>query len=348
MPLLVDLSRLHAALAAVPGFADRLAGDLEPLAAGGVAHDHVRIAGSGLLARVPRVSQFALAAADNLAYQAECFRRLGASGRVPRLAAVIAPGDHLPMGALLVEEIVGRRVRLPDDLPAIADTLAAIHGLPLPAVRAPLGDHPDPVGGTWAVIGDQARFFATAPAGPAVQAALAAEIDWAGAFASAAAGRAQPRTLVATDTHPGNFVIQAATGRAVFVDAEKALYGAPAIDVAHVTLPTSVLWSAADAVPVEPAAVLAFERVWLAALPPDLAAAVRPWVRPLRRLTWLRSMSWFARWWTLSRHDPAWSAAALDPALAAHIEGRVRLFFTEPMVERVRGEWLGPDPLAEP
>lgn len=344
MPLVVDLDRLRAAL----GRAGRPAERLEPLAGGGVAHDHVRIVGTGLLARVPRLSQFALAAADNLAYQAECFRRLGASGRVPRLAAVLPPGDDLPMGALLVEEIVGHRVRLPDDLPAIAATLAAIHDLPLPTVRAPLGDHPDPVGGTWSVIRDQARFFATAPATAEVRAALADELAWAEGFAAAAAARPQPRTLVATDTHPGNFVIEDGSGRAVFVDAEKALYGAPAIDAAHVTLPTSVLWSAPDAVPVAAPAVVAFEQAWLAGLRPELAAAVRPWVRPLRRLTWLRSMSWFARWWTLSRDDPAWSSAMLDAALAAHIEGRVAEFFTAAMVARARREWLGPDALPEP
>ena len=344
MPLVVDLDRLRAALAHAGWPADVL----EPLAAGGVAHDHVRIVGTGLLARVPRLSQFALAAADNLAYQAECFRRLAPSGHVPRLAAVLPPGAGLPMGALLVEEIIGRPARLPDDLPAIAGTLAAIHDLPVPAGRAPLGDHPDPVGGTWAVIRDQARFFATAPAVPAVRAALAEEIAWAEAFAAAAAGRPQPRTLVATDTHPGNFVIEATSGRAVFVDAEKALYGAPSIDAAHVTLTTSVLWSAPDAEPVAPEHVLAFERAWLERLRPELAAAVRPWVRPLRRLTWLRSMSWFARWWTLSRDDPAWSAATLDPALAAHIQGRVRQFFTAGTVAEVRREWLGPDSLPEP
>ncbi|BBK44248.1 hypothetical protein STVA_42680 [Allostella vacuolata] len=321
-------------------------GDLQPLAGAGVAHDHVRIAGHGLLARVPRVSQLSLAAADNLAYQAECFRRLAPSGHVPRLAAVVPPGPALPMGALLVEEIRGRPARVPGDLPAIAEALAAIHRLPVPAERAPLADHADPVAGTWAVIAAQAVHFDRAPASAAARAALAAECAWAADFA-AAPQPPSPCTLVGTDTHPGNFVVDAA-GRAMFVDAEKALYGQPAIDVAHVTLPTSVLWSAPDAEPVAADQVLAFERAWLAALPSALAGPLRGWVRPMRRLTWLRSMSWFARWWVLSRHDPAWSAAALDPALAAHIQGRVRLFFTDAMIDRVRAEWLGPDALPAP
>lgn len=347
MPLLVDLDRLHQALLSVPGLGALDRADLEPLAGGGVAHDHVRIAGHGLLARVPRVSQLALAAADNLAYQAACFARLAPSGRVPRLAAVIDPGDLLPMGALVVEEIAGRPAAVPRDLTAIARTLAAIHGLPLPDRREPLGDHPDPVLGTWAVIQRQMAYFDDAPATARVRSALADEAGWAADFVAASRQAAQPRTLVGTDTHPGNFIVDAA-GRAIFVDLEKALYGSPAIDVAHATLPTSVLWSAPGAVPVAAAEILAFEQAWLAALPTALALRLRSWVRPMRRLTWLRSMSWFARWWVLSRHDPAWSAERLDPALAAHIEGCIALFFTDAMVDRVRGEWHGADALPEP
>ncbi|BBK33643.1 Ser/Thr protein kinase RdoA (MazF antagonist) [Stella humosa] len=347
MPLIVDLDRLHAAIVRLPGMAGVAPDALSPLAAGGVAHDHVRILGTGLLARVPRVSQMAMAARDNLLYQAECFRRLAASGATPRLAGVIEPGCGLPMGALLVEDVAGRPARVPADLPAIATALAAIHRLPVPAERAPLVDHTDPVAGTWAVIQGQAVHFAAAPASAAVRAALDAECAWAAALVAAPPHPPAPRTLVGTDTHPGNFLI-AGDGRAMFVDAEKALYGTPAIDIAHVTLATSVLWSAPDATPVGAADILAFERAWLAELPADLGNALRPWVRPMRRLTWLRSMSWFARWWVLSRDDPAWSAAALDAGLADHIRGRVRQFFTDAMVEAVRAEWLGPDPLPAP
>lgn len=44
----------------------------------GLAHDHVRITGSGLLARIPKQSQMRLTPADNLAYQAACFERAAA------------------------------------------------------------------------------------------------------------------------------------------------------------------------------------------------------------------------------------------------------------------------------
>ena len=336
----VDLDILHRALRSVPALAAIRRADLVPLSGMGIAHDHVRLVGTGSIARIPRVSQLALAARDNLDYQAACFDRLAASGVTPRRRATIAPGDLRPMGALIVEEIVGRPARVPDDLPAIADTLAAIHALPLPPpeARPPLADHPDPVGGTAAVIAAQAAFFAECALDNAVRAALDVELAWAADFAQAAAGRDQPQALVGTDTHPGNFVVDHA-GRAIFVDLEKALYGSPAIDVAHATLATSVMWSAPDAQPVPAAAIDAFERRWHDALPPMLAARITPWIRPMRRMTWLRSMTWFARWRVLSRRDEGWSAARLDPALAAHVESRTALFLGRPMVEAVRAEW---------
>jgi len=349
LAFLVDLDRLHARLAGIAGFATVPRAALAVLPAEGVAHDHVLVRGTGWLLRVPRMSQFALDPAANLAYQAACFERLGPSGHAPRLGAVLAPGTDLPMGALLVEAIDGRPAALPGDLPAIARALAAIHALPVPPppARPPLADHPDPVGATVAVIEDQARYFPRAVRGAGVRAALARDLDWARDLARDAAGRAQPVTLVGTDTHPGNFLIDAA-GRAVFVDLEKALYGAPAIDAAHATLPTSVLWGVPGAAPLPRRSVLAFERAWLAALPPPLAEATRPWLRPLRRLTWLRSMTWFARWRVLSARSTAWSAAALDPALAARIRDRVRLFFTPGFVAAARADWEGTDPLPPP
>jgi len=102
----------------------------------GLAHDHVRITGSGLLARIPKQSQMRLTPADNLAYQAACFQRAAAGGHAPRLHGVLAPCANLPRGALLVQEVQGRTAALPGDLAAIVQALAALHALPLPAPAA--------------------------------------------------------------------------------------------------------------------------------------------------------------------------------------------------------------------
>jgi hypothetical protein len=81
--------------------------ELQLLSDQGLAHWHVRLQGTGLLARIPKQSQMALGAVDNLRYEAACFGRAAASNHVPRLARVIAPSPGLPWGALLVEDIDG-------------------------------------------------------------------------------------------------------------------------------------------------------------------------------------------------------------------------------------------------
>ncbi|MEZ5581905.1 MAG: hypothetical protein R3F37_03190 [Candidatus Competibacteraceae bacterium] len=94
--------------------------ELEPMPTTGLAHDHVRIKGSGWLLRIPKQSQLGLDAVANLRYQAACFRRAVPSGHTPQLHAVLEPGVDLPMGALLVDEIPGPVIRLPSGA-AVAD-----------------------------------------------------------------------------------------------------------------------------------------------------------------------------------------------------------------------------------
>ncbi len=75
----LDLNALAAALSALPDYRGTTAGDLAVLNVKGLAHDHVTLAGRGLLLRVPKQSQFGLSADANLAYQAACFTRVSAS-----------------------------------------------------------------------------------------------------------------------------------------------------------------------------------------------------------------------------------------------------------------------------
>ena len=93
---------------------------LEPLADKGLAHDNIRLVGTGLLARIPKQSQLSLSAGANLAYQVACFDRASQSGHAPHLHSTLPPSVHLARGALLREEIFGRAASLPGDLSAIA------------------------------------------------------------------------------------------------------------------------------------------------------------------------------------------------------------------------------------
>lgn len=352
----LDIPRLIRALARLPAFAD-IAGDaLQPMIVGGIAHDHYRIVGSGAVLRVPRLSQFGLDPADNLAYQAAGFARAQPSGRTPRLVAVVPAEPDLPYGALVVEEIVGRRVRLPDDLAPIAEALARIHELPLPAVaaRPPLRDHRDPVAATLVTILAQAEHLHDARLQPDALNAIAEELGWARQFAGEIAagivGAAQPVALVATDTHPGNFLIDE-SGRAVLVDLEKMLYGAPAIDLAHATLYTSTTWEREVAAVLGIEQIARFYRAYLDERPAEAAAALRPWLLPMRRVTWLRTITWMIRWRAVSAarpDDPAlgpWSRHRLAPDLVAHMLARIDDFTDPATIARIRAEWLEHSPL---
>ena len=358
----LDLNALAAALSALPGYRGTTAADLAVLNVKGLAHDHVSVAGRGLLLRVPKQSQFALSAGDNLAYQAACFARVATSGHGPKLHEVLRPQARLAMGALLVERIDGRPPRLPEDLPLLAEAMARVHALAVPpaASRPPLADHQDPVGGALEEVEAQATFLDPAELDPAARAEIDDELAWARAFGRASAGRAQPVTLVLTDTHPGNFLIEAAgggaaengPGRAVIVDLEKALYGSPATDLAHATLYSSTTWDPDTCATLSLDELAAFYRRYLEMIGGALAQDLAPWLVPLRRITFLRAMTWCAKWRVLhararrADRDPAesaedWSAENSDPATIAHVAGRVADYLAPETLKAMRGEWLG-------
>ncbi len=346
---MTDLKALAAALAGVPGLRGIGLPDLTPLAARGIAHDHVRIGATGYLARVPRHGQFAPARAGAapdayIRYQAASFARAAPSGHVPRLVAAIAPSPGLPLGALVIEEILGRLPDLPRDLSPIAECLARIHSLPVPPPpeRPPLHDHADPARGTLDVIEGNARYLDRAGVAGETRAMIEEELAWARRFTAEAKGKDQPVTLVASDTHPGNFLIDA-RNRAMLVDVEKMVYGSPAIDLAHATLITSTVWDADCGKVLDQADVAAFYRSYHAAIEPALARRLAPWLQPMRRLAWLRTATWVCRF----------KIEVLDKGLAGDAGGRhVRHaakcaadFVGPAMIRAARREWIEGHPL---
>ncbi len=360
MPLIAgmpDRIALRAALIRLPGFAEVEPADLVPLQDKGLAHDHIRVAGRGLLLRVPKQSQFGLSAEVNLRYQAACFERASRSGQAPRLQGLLPPTAALPMGALLVEEIAGRPPCLPQDLPALAACMARVHSLPVPPPeqRPPLEDHRDPVAGAMEEIEAQARFLDEAALTAQAHAEIEDELAWARGFAAEVAGRPQPITLVLTDTHPGNFLIEenpnGETTKAVIVDLEKALYGSPGIDLAHATVYSSTTWDLEVYAELSVEEVAAFYRHYLEIAALDLSTALRPWLVPLRRLLFLRAITWCAKWRVLHRREGTagkhaaesaedWSAENTDPATIAHVAGRVDDYLSAATLQRMRAEWL--------
>ena len=351
MARLVDLSALHRALVRLPGYEPVPRHALAALPEKGLAHDHVQIAGTRALLRVPRQSQFAFSARDNLAYQKACFERCQPSGHTPALLGVLEPSDEVPMGALLVEHIDGVVLSLPGDMAGVAACLAAIHALPLPpeADRPPLQEHREAVSGTLAIIERQTLGLEQAALDREAADQIAEELAWARGFATEAAQRL---ALVLSDTHPGNY-LRTPSGRVVCVDLEKAVYGAPAIDLAHASLHTSTTWDVEAAASLSRTEIEAFYAAYLDLLPPAMQDALMPWLLPLRRLTWLRSVTWCVHYRVESakarlrdKHQAAstedWSSEDVDAALTAHVEGRVADYLDPATISAIRAEWLGP------
>ena len=339
---LPDPPALAQALRANPRFRDVTDAAIEPLAMTGLARAHWRIAGRSLVLRVPRAADPERSPLASLGREAAAFARASASRRTPRLHEIIAPSAAVPLGALVVDEIVGRAPNLPGELGAIAATLAAIHALDLPPApaRAPLADWGNPFAATLALIARNAGYLDVACTAGEARRQIESEFAWARDYAGRHAGTLAllPRTLVTLDAHPGNFIVRK-DGTAIFVDLEKAGYGSPAIDLAHATLRPALLWGDVGDAHLARDDVAGFYGSWAAAVPSALAAALRPYLIPYRRLTWLRTTMAFAKF----RASAA--TAALEPATAARAERAIAAAFDRDEIERTRQEWLGPDPL---
>lgn len=314
---------------------------LEPLRDKGLAHDHVRLVGSGLLARIPKQSQMDLGALDNLVYQRACFERAAASGHTPALLGWLMPSTHLPRGALLVQEIAGRPAHLPADLSAMATALATLHAVPLPEERAPLLSPADPLRHLCDEIAGQMAHLPAAKVPPRV--ARAIDSEWHNVQQLLTSPERPPQCLIAFDAHPGNFIVQT-DGRAMLVDLEKCRFAYPGLDLAHATLYTSTTWDVDTRAELTPAQVSVFYATWTQAAGPAAEGALA-WHLHLRRAMWLWSLSWCAKWRATSGaaasarpHGEDWSSEHSDAALVAHVRDRVDHYLSLSVVSWVREE----------
>ncbi len=324
--------------------------DLQPLADQGLAHDHLRLGDSGLVARLPKQSQWQHAPDDNLRYQAACFARLATSGVTPRCHALLPVSASLPFGGLLVDYIEGRRADAARDMTAIALCLARIHTSPEPheTERAidsvALADQSQVVSANLPEIDRQLAFIDRYPLSGEARAlllALRAELDQV--LRQGDRDGDLPRYAIANDTHPGNYRIQpGAAGepaRAVLVDLEKAAFGNPGIDLAHASAYTSTTWEPQGTAALSQAQVTDFYRGYLAAVPTGMADALQPWLLVTRRLLYLRALSWCLMWLSEQENpDSGWSSARSDSAVVAHFRDRARHFLQAETLQSIRQE----------
>lgn len=341
MAAVFDIDALAAACAQLPGLAGLTRGDLVPLRRKGTSNDHVRLGTSGLVARIPRFSHSSFDAPTNLAHQTTAFERAAASGHTPELRASLPIGSGLPAGALIVNYIAGHAPRLPGDMAAIAEALAALHALPVPTADSamPLSFDDHPVTATRAAIERNAACFAAAELDGEARQALDAELNWARNFDGDGLPELPPR-FVAVDTHPGNFLIDD-DGRAWFTDLERAQYGAVPVDLAHASLPTSTGWDPDVSGSLTRDDVIQFYSCYLEQSELAITTTLTAWLLPLRRLTWLRTMTFFARWQADWSRDPA--TGKRDPAMDRHIARHIEYCFSPDVITATRSDWLGPD-----
>lgn len=289
----------------------------------GVGHIHILVPERRARLRVPRFSQVAIDPAAHLAYLAACFARAAPAGCTPRLIEVVAPTDGLPLGALLVEEVAGRLPELPGDLPALAEALSRLHGLPRPATAEPLiDDAPRPLTMALERVRAQAVFLGRGDIAPATVERLRAELGRVAETAQRLPDT-QPTALIAVDCHPGNFLIDAA-GQAVLVDIERLQYGLAATDLAHATLPSSTLWDPRIDRWLSATETIGFYDAYAAAAGAAHFDALRPWLAVCRRLVLVRSLTWFVRFRVETRAG-RWSDVPIDPALVAEVDRRIAL-----------------------
>ncbi len=318
-------------------FRELVPDDLAPMRVKGLVHAHVAIRGTKKILRIPRSGAFGLSPAANLKYQAACFSRAYPCGHVPVLHAIIPPQVGIPWGALIISEIEGCVPRLPEELVSIAEALASIHSLPVPEKvdQQPLPFHADPIAATLRVIEAQSRYMDDADITPASRRQIDEELGRAHDFAANADCCDLPITLVGTDTHPGNFMIQS-DGTAVFVDLEKMLYGAPAIDLAHATVYTSTMWDSDVATVISDKDVNLFYEAYFSELTRELGDRIRPWCGPFRRITWLRTTTWCAKLRVESRAGAAWSGSHHDPEYIASVHRRIDDYFDPETIAQIR------------
>ena len=290
-----------------------------------------------------------LGAQDNLHYQAACFQRMHPSGHTPQCFGTVAPATHLPMGCLVVEYIDGRPLRLPSEINRAADALAAIHCLVLPEKekRLPLLNQHTPLHDTFLEVLAQGEYVDQSHCGDASKKAIKHQLALAKRDIEQSGH--SPITLTSFDAHPGNFLIDS-TGKACLVDLEKARYGGAGFDLAHATLYTSTTWDEHCHCILTQAEIDHFYASWSNAMPVQLSSALQPQLLPMRRLMWLWSLTWCAKWTVQSKtknisseqtieNAENWSADNSSASLIQHVQERVNHYLDIETIDRISQEF---------
>jgi thiamine kinase-like enzyme len=315
---------------------------LNPLQDTGLAHAHIGLGSSGQLLRIPKQSQVGLDPGSHLTHEAACFDAARPSRVTPVLHRVLPVSASLPRGGLILDFVPGQSLQLPGDLNPMMRSLGAIHGVRVPhPLHRQLRLPEDPMTSMLQEVKAQAEFLARAGIPEDVQSRLQSELQKA--TQGAAVGDRPAEALITFDAHPGNFLVDKQE-TAWMVDLEKCRISYPGFDLAHGTLYTSTTWDLNSQAVLELDDIVRAYRTWEQAFGPG-GVEHRKWHVPLRRLMWLWSTTWCAKWLALSGGPGAggggqnWSESNNEQALNDHVRDRARHYLEARVVDAIVSEF---------
>jgi len=308
----------------------------------GLAHAHVLLGDSGQLLRIPKQSQVGLDPEPHLAHEATCFQAAAPSLVTPALHRVLPVSPALPRGALVLDYVEGVPLVLPEHMASLSLSLARIHCVDVPQAsyrHLSLGE--DPLVSMIQEIQIQAEFLTRTGMSADAQTRVREQLEIAAR--SISVDQRPPESLITFDAHPGNFLVDK-HGAAWMVDLEKCRISYPGFDLAHSTLYTSTTWDMNSYAVLTVDDIAHAYRSWEQAFGAG-GADHRPWHVPLRRLMWLWSTTWCAKWLALSSTAPGpnsgqnWSESNNESALNAHVRDRANHYLEPAVIDAIVSEF---------
>lgn len=278
--------------------------DLQVMNSRGLAHDHVRIAGTDWMLRIPRGNQLGMDDVDYLEAQQKIYDAMAVSGVTPRALGIVAPDENLPHGAIVVQYIEGCHIRRINDMKAVAKSLGRLHKTTsgtqgrndLPVADAPLASQ------TFLLREIFKDSFNSAAAGKDVRSILRAERDHVLGRVDDMGKEDLALSIIGGDSHPGNYLIDK-DGKAWLVDLEFAQYDVPLVDLADAALPITAKLDPGIHITPDFNSRRTFYHGWSMIVGKDIAEPLRAHVGTAERAVRLRTLAWLMNWETRGRYE---------------------------------------------
>ena len=223
-----------------------------------------------------------------------------ATHHCPSPQYVFSPAELPPAGGILIPYVRGRKLELPTDLPLVADCLAALHATRPGAIRPDIAK----------TINQRMDFLPQAPISEDSRLIIKGLWDRTNGWLTSKEMVCLNREdAILADSQPGNFIVSS-DNRAVVVDVEGDFVHSAGIDLAHITLFSSLLWWDEKARPLKKKDIVSFYQHYINKTDGSSSCAE---LLALRPLVLCRTLSWMFYFLTLA----AGGILAAPPSLIA-------------------------------